>query len=80
MRSISGIFSCIVGLIIWGVAIAALISWVAFCFGSVIIGVLLLIFAPYLLLAPLAIGKFGTVFLLRGIDKIVNTEENSTFV
>lgn len=39
-----------VGLIVGG--IAAQIAWVAFCFGTVVIGILLLIFARHLLLLP----------------------------
>lgn len=79
MNVIIGIASLIAGLAIWGVAITALLSWLAFCFGSVIIGVLLLIFAPYALLAPLAIGVPGTALFVYGIDKIANKKENSIF-
>ena len=72
MRFISGIACFLAGLAIWGFSIAALVSWLAFCFGSVIIGVLLLIFAPYILLAPLAIATPGTALIGCGIEKIVN--------
>ena len=72
MDFLSGIFSLIAGFALWIVAITALISWLAFCFGSVIIGILLLIFAPYILLAPLAIATPGTALLFQGIDKISN--------
>lgn len=79
MRLIGGIFSCIVGLIIWGVAISAFLSWLAICFGSIILGVILLIFAPNILLLPLAIGIPGTAFLVAGIEKISNKKGNPYF-
>ena len=79
MNIIVGIFSFIAGFAIWPVAITALISWLAFCFGSVIIGILLLIFAPYVLLAPLAIGTPGTALFVYGMDKLVNKKEDSIF-
>ncbi len=79
MRVIVGVLSFIAGFAIWGLAITALISWLAFCFGSVIIGVLLLIFAPYILLVPLAIGTPGTALFIYGMDKIANKKEDSIF-
>lgn len=79
MRLIIGIASFIAGLCIWGVAITALLSWLAFCFGSVIIGVLLLIFAPYVLLAPLAIATPGTALLVYGMDCVANNKKDSIF-
>lgn len=79
MRVIVGIASFIAGIAIWTVAITVLISWLAFCFGSVVIGLLLLFLAPYILLAPLAIGTPGTAFLVYGMDKIANNKEDSIF-
>lgn len=79
MNILVGLLSFLLGLVIWGVAITALLSWLAFCFGSVIIGVLLLIFAPYVLLAPLAIGTPGTALFIYGMDKLINKEEDSIY-
>jgi hypothetical protein len=79
MRFITGIVCFIAGSAIWGLSIVALVSWLAFCFGSIIIGVLLLFFAPYVLLAPLAIGVPGTALFVCGMDKIVNKKDNSIF-
>jgi len=76
MRIIVGIASFIAGFAIWGVAITTLVSWLAFCFGSVIVGVLLLIFAPYILLVPLAIGTPGTALFVYGMDKIANKKDS----
>ncbi|HCH1592593.1 TPA: hypothetical protein NKQ36_003772 [Vibrio parahaemolyticus] len=80
MRIILGLLSFVGGIVIWGLAISALISWLAFCFGSIIIGVLLLIFAPYILLAPLAIGTPGTALFVYGMVCIANRKEDSIFV
>lgn len=79
MRTLIGLLSLLGGLVIWGVAISALVSWLVFCFGSVIIGILLLIFAPYVLLAPLAIGTPGTALLVYGMDCIANKKEDSIY-
>lgn len=79
MRFIVGIASFIGGIFIWCIAITALISWLAFCFGSVVIGVILLFFAPYVLLSPLAIGIPGTALFVYGMDKIANKKEDSFF-
>lgn len=54
------------GISLWGLAIFALVSWVMFCFGTVIIGLLLLFFAPHLLLFPLAINIPGTALISYG--------------
>jgi hypothetical protein len=70
MKIIGGLISVIAGLAIWGVAISVLVTWLAFCFGSVVIGVLLLIFAPHILLAPLAIGVPGTGLIALGMATI----------
>jgi len=79
MRIIAGVLSILGGFTIWGLAITALVSWLIFCFGSVIIGVLLLIFAPYVLLAPLAIGAPGTALFIFGMDKFANKKEDSIY-
>ncbi|EPP5340484.1 hypothetical protein [Vibrio alginolyticus] len=79
MRLILGLLSFIGGLVVWGLAISALVSWLAFCFGSIIIGILLLIFAPYVLLAPLALGTPGTALFIYGMDCIANNKEDSIY-
>lgn len=53
--SLLGIIQIILGISLWVIAIIVELSWLALCFGSVIIGILLLIFAPYLLLLPMAL-------------------------
>jgi len=56
------------GISLWGLAIFALVSWVIFCFGTIIIG--LLFFAPHLLLFPLAINAPGTWLITLGLGLI----------
>ena len=79
MRLISGVVFVLAGLCLWGVAITALLSWLAFCFGTVIIGILLLIFAPYVLLFPMIIATPGTALILLGVDRVVNKAGDSAF-
>lgn len=51
---------CIIKFIISGVIIVCAIiievSWLAICFGSVLLGVILLIFAPHILFLPFTLG------------------------
>ena len=79
MRTIVGVFQILAGIAIYGLGIAALVSWLVFCFGTVIIGVALLIFVPWVLLAPLAICTPGTALIMLGIDKLANNQEDSAF-
>jgi len=80
MRVFYGICALIAGLALWVLAVVATISWLVFCFGTVIIGILLLIFAPYILLAPMAlISTPGTSLLMIGMDFLVNEPEDSKF-
>lgn len=69
MGKVASFANIVVGLVIWVAAISVELSWLAICFGTVVIGFLLLIFAPTILIAPLAfIGTFANAFLFRGID------------
>lgn len=57
------------GIAIWAAAVSVELSWLAFCFGTVFIGLLLLIFARPVLLMPLMfVGAIGNGFLFSGID------------
>lgn len=45
------------------------VAWLAFCFGTVIIGVLLLIFSPGILFAPFLFGfSMGTALIAVGCE------------
>ncbi|MDR2635394.1 MAG: hypothetical protein LBC08_01040 [Campylobacteraceae bacterium] len=46
-----------IALIIFGICLE--ISWLGICFGSIILGIVLLLFAPHVLLLPLAISGLG---------------------
>jgi hypothetical protein len=76
MRIFYGICALIAGLALWILAFIATASWLAFCFGTVIVGLLLLIFAPTILFAPMILTRPGTGFLVIGMDLIVNKREN----
>ena len=80
MRIFYGICALIAGLALWILAVVATVSWLVFCFGSVIIGILLLIFAPYILFAPMAfISTPGTSLLMIGMDFLANEPKDSKF-
>ena len=60
---------CGVALIVGGVI--AEIAWLAFCFGTVIVGILLLFFMPIILLAPLTFGwAIGIGLFAKGFELI----------
>jgi hypothetical protein len=46
-----------VGMIVGGIMVE--IAWLGLCFGTVVVGFLLLIFSPAILLAPFTIGLTG---------------------
>ncbi len=65
------IFRTLLGIGIVIGAVMVEIAWLGACFGTVIVGVVLLIFAPGLLLAPFT---FGTAI---GLGIIASCEEDS---
>lgn len=75
MRFLIGILCLIGALAIWTFAISLLLSWLAICFGSVVIGLILLFVAPYVLLAPLAVGVPGTALFIYGMGRLANKDE-----
>ena len=56
-----------VSLIIGGVVLE--IAWLGICFGSVVIGILLLIFAPGVLLAPFLFGSSVGTAVIQQCNK-----------
>jgi hypothetical protein len=69
MRRIKGVFQILGGLGIFAFSISIGVTWIAFCFGTIVIGVLLLLFAPAVLLAPFTLGiASGTAMLAIGVD------------
>jgi hypothetical protein len=67
-----GLLQCVLGLGLLILCVSAFAAWWGLCFGSVIIGVVLLLCAPHILLLPWPIGAFGLSFLGSGIDAIKN--------
>jgi|TARA_B110000908_G_C10253483_1_gene453735 hypothetical protein len=55
MHRLKGLILILIGLSLIGTGIALTIAWIGFCFGTLVIGVLLLIFSPAILIAPFAI-------------------------
>ena len=71
MKLVWGIILVILALGLFGSAIAVGIAWIGFCFGTVIIGVLLLLFAPTVLLLPFAfLWALAQATLLGGLALI----------
>lgn len=62
-----GLALVIAGVSICALSISLLIAWLAVCFGTVIVGILLLFFAPRILLFPLALFIQGLTIAGTGI-------------
>lgn len=60
------VFKILWGLLWMVLGVMAGVSWLAFCFGSVIAVVLILIFAPPLLFAPFGLSIYGLAILMDG--------------
>ncbi len=75
MRYLIGLGFIGAGVAVYAVAITAVIAWWTFCFGTVVVGIFLLIFMPYVLGAPFAIFVPGTVLICLGWAKLSGWEE-----
>jgi hypothetical protein len=65
---IKGILQIILGVTVFIGGIVLGCTWVGFCFGSVVIGFLLLVFAPKILFVPFTFGTIpGAAFLYIGL-------------
>lgn len=59
--------------VLWGltwiiIGVVAGVSWIAFCFGSVLGVILILIFAPPLLFMPFGLSIYGLAILTQGLS------------
>lgn len=70
MSKIVGVFQVIAGVSLWALSLSLELTWVVFCFGTVIIGLLLLFFAPYVLLFPLALTVPANTLILGGLARV----------
>ncbi|MCK7632778.1 MULTISPECIES: hypothetical protein [unclassified Shewanella] len=70
-NKILGLIFIICGVLMMIGAVAAEIAWLGLCFGTVIVGVLMLFFAPLLLFAPFTLlFATGTALWGTGITMI----------
>ena len=69
MGRVASFGNIVLGLVIWVVAISIELSWLTICFGTVVIGILLLIFLPIVLITPIVfIGTFANAFFFFFFD------------
>lgn len=67
-KQVKGGLCVLAGVGVYVLAAIIGVSWLALCFGTVIVGVMLLIFAPGLLLMPFTIGfTAGTALIAAGV-------------
>lgn len=68
MQRIAGALQILGGLGLWVLGVTAGVAWVTFCFGTIVIGILLLLVAPGVLLAPFTLGMgSGTAMMALGL-------------
>ena len=68
MQRVKGVLQILGGLGLWAFGITIGVAWIAFCFGTIVIGVLLLLLAPRILLMPFSIGIVpGDAMLALGL-------------
>jgi len=64
-----GVIALLLGSTVVVGSIAIWIAWLAFCFGTVIVGLALLFLAPAVLIAPLVIGGgYGLKLIAIGME------------
>lgn len=66
MHRVLGLAIMLVGAAIFLLGIAAGVAWIVFCFGTVIIGLILLFFLPAILFAPFGICSIGGPLFIIG--------------
>jgi hypothetical protein len=67
-KKITGLFQMLLGITIFIGGIILGCTWIAFCFSSIIIGVLLLLLKPTVLLIPFSFGTVpGIAFFYMGL-------------
>lgn len=77
---LKGLLLCALGvgaLLLCGLAFVA---WWGLCFGSVILGIILLLFAPHILFLPLPLGIFGIAIFSTGLEAMQGIQQNPTEV
>ncbi len=72
---IKGLMMCMVGATFIILCGFAFVAWWGFCFGTLIIWILLLLFAPSLFLLPLPIGAYGVFVFTQGIETIRDSDK-----
>lgn len=79
MNILKGIIQIACGIGLWVFGISIGIAWLTFCFGSVIIGILLLFFAPQILLLPFTFGIVpGNSLFFIGINNLNSNKSSKT--
>ncbi len=73
-KKLLGLIFILSGVLLMIGAVAAEIAWLGLCFGSVIIGILMVFFAPLLIFAPFTL-LFGTGTALWGSGLVMISDD-----
>lgn len=77
---LKGLVLCAMGIGLIILCVMAYIAWWGLCFGSVLLGIVLLIFAPQILFLPNLIGVPGITLFFAGLELMFgNHKENVAY-
>ena len=77
---LKGLVLCALGLAMLFLCGLAFVAWWGLCFGSIVLGIILLLFAPHILFLPLPLGIFGLAIFSAGLEAIQGVQQNPTEV
>ena len=77
---LKGLLLCALGIGMLFLCGLAFVAWWGLCFGSIVLGIILLLFAPHILLLPLPLGMFGIAIFSAGLEAMHGVQQNSTEV
>lgn len=79
MKKIKGALQIICGLGLWAFGITIGTTWIGLCFGTIVIGVLLLVLAPWALILPFTFGIIpGNAMLASGLANFLAQDVKQT--
>ena len=77
---LKGLLLCALGIGMLFLCGLAFVAWWGLCFGSIVLGIVLLLFAPHVLFLPLPLGIFGIAIFSTGLEAMQGVQQNPTEV
>ena len=80
IEMLRGLVLCALGIGMLFLCGLAFVAWWGLCFGSIVLGIVLLLFAPHVLFLPLPLGIFGIAIFSAGLEAMQGVQQNPTEV